>query len=212
MKDSCNICQIDLFILDKIKKRYLEGEEPEDIALTFGLNLAETKKHCLSCIKRPKSTQARYRDLIDQLEDDIADVRLAMTITNTSHEGDEEKTTIPALVQGYARLVSEYKDAIIKVEEMTKPEERVKDTIIQVINPFLRDMLRSITEEVNKLKAELRVKGVPPDLYNNLLEDLFRRTADKLKHSSATAVDNLNVYFGASGKSMTNQDDDKTIQ
>ena len=214
MKDNCKICQLDLFIVDRVKKRYLEGDDPEDIALNFGLSMEDTKAHCQSCVKKPKSTQARYRELIDQLEDDIAEVRLAMTTTTKSDDENEsdKSTTVPALVQGYARLVSEYKDAIIKVDEMTKPEDRVKDTIIQVINPFLREMLRNITEEVNKLKAEMRVNGIPSEVYNKLLEEFFKRTAEKLKLASSGAVDNLNGYFGATSTRQTVGDDEKTIQ
>jgi hypothetical protein len=208
MKDNCEICQLDLFVQDRLKKKYLEGDDPEDLAMMFGLEIDITKAHCQVCIKRPKSTQARYKEIIDRLEDDIEVVRASMS---TKGDDGENDNTVPALVQGYARLISEYKDSIVRLDEMTKPEDRVRDTIIQVINPFLREMLHSVTEEVSRLKGEMRVGGIPDDIAAKLLEEFYKRTADKLKRASTMAVDNLNTYFGADS-SKRSSDDEKNLQ
>jgi hypothetical protein len=194
MLESCRVCQLDLFVVSKIRSKYLEGADLEDISTLFDLSLDDIREHCHNCIKRPKSTQARYKDIIEKLEDDIELVRANMSVKG---DDGESENTIPALVQGYARLISEYKDSIVKLEALTKPEDQVKDTIIQVINPLIKDVLRNITEETSKLKGEMRVSGIQEDIILKLLEDFFKRIALKLKKSSDDSVSNLKVYFGA---------------
>lgn len=194
MQDSCPVCQLDLFVVNKIRSKYLEGADLEEISLLFDITLDEARDHCQLCIKKPKTTQARYKDIIEKLEVDIEVVRAAMIVKGEEGESDN---TVPALVQGYARLLSEYKDCIVKLEALTKPEDQVKDTILQVINPMVKSVLRDITEETSKLKGELRVAGVNEELTLKLLEDFFKRTAMKLKKSSDESVSNLKLYFGS---------------
>ncbi len=194
MIDSCSVCQLDLFVINKIRAKYLEGVDLEEISLLFDITLDEARDHCQLCIKKPKTTQARYRDIIEKLEVDVEVVRAAMVVKGEDGESDN---TIPALVQGYARLLSEYKDCIVKLEALTKPEDQVKDTILQVINPMVKSVLRDITEETSKLKGEMRVAGINEDIILKLLEEFFKRTAVKLKKSSDDSVSNLKVYFCA---------------
>ena len=203
MLNGCIVCQLDLSVIEQIRLGYLEGVDLEEMADTYDLSINEVRQHCHSCIKRPRSTQARYKDIIEKLEEDIEVVRASMHV-----EGDEGEpgNTVPALVQGYARLMSEYKDTIVKLEESTKPEDRVKETIIQVINPLLKDLLRNFTEEVNRLKGEMKVSGVNEEITAKLLEDFFRRTATKLKKTSDGAVVNLSIYFGADKPVVMNEE------
>lgn len=203
MVTNCIVCQLDLYVIEQIKVNYLEGVDIEELADTYDLSIQEIRNHCQGCIKRPKSTQARYKDIIDKLEADIELVRDSMHVEG---EDDEPGNTVPALVQGYARLMSEYKDTIIKLEESAKPEDKVKETIIQVINPLLKDLLRNFTEEVNRLKGEMKVSGVNEDISSRLLEDFFRRTATKLKKASDGAVLNLSIYFGADKPVVIDED------
>jgi hypothetical protein len=185
--EPCDICQLDMLLVDRIKHMYLNGQEPEDIGIILGIDYDSIRKHCQTCIKKPKSQHERYRDLIEQLEDDVGHARQAMI----------DRKDSPGLQQGYARLVSEYKEIIAKYEELTKPEDTVRDLVLRVMNPLIKDMLRSITEEANKLRNELQAAGTPPEVSSKLLEEFFKRSAERIKTNMNTAIVNMNSYFGA---------------
>lgn len=187
MQEECEICQLDVDLVDQIKQMYQSGHEPDDIGISLGIDFDSIRKHCKSCIKRPRSQQERYRELIEQLEEDLGHARTAMLKRDES----------PGLSQAYTAMVKEYRNALDKNEELTKPEDIVRDLIIQVVNPMLKETLKGLTEEVSKLRGELIAMGLPKDSVTRVLEEFFKNAAGRLKNTSGMAVNNMNSYFGA---------------
>jgi hypothetical protein len=198
-QESCEICELDITTVEQVKQLYQSGQEPEEIGITLGIDFESLQKHCHACIKRPRSQQERYRELIDQLEEDVGHARQAMI----------KRPDSPGLQQGYARIVTEYRDAISKNEDLIKPEDTVTDLIVRVINPLIRETLKGITEEIAKLRGELQAAGIAPDIAAKLLEEFFKRSAIRLKATTTGAVINMNSYFGAVDDPMKK---DRTIE
>jgi len=202
-QESCEICQLDITTVERVKQMFQLGQEPEEIGVTLGIDFESLQKHCQACIKRPRSQQERYRELIEQLEEDVGHARQAMIGRPDS----------PGLQQGYARIVTEYRDAIAKNEDLTKPEDTVTDLVVRVINPMIRETLKGLTEEIAKLRGELQAVGVAQDVATKLLEEFFKRSAVRLKTTSTGAVVNMNSYFGAVDDPMKkDRATEKTIQ
>lgn len=195
---SCEICAQGLDLSAKIELLYAEGIDLHEISSRFNLTHEALVSHCTTCIKPPRSRAERCKDLIDELDDARATAYEAMI---------GAKRPSPGLQQGYARLAQEYRDALKEFEGLVKPEDIVRDVLLRVVNPIVRDLMKVHTEEIDQLRIQLEKLDLPHDTITKILEESFRRTIIKLKQAVEPAVANLSSYFGVKG-----QDTVQTIQ
>lgn len=198
----CKICSNNKQIQRIVKKNYLLGAAFDDIAIEIGMDLADVEHHCNNCLKKPRNIKERYKELIDQLEEDLAHTRQVM----------QERPNAPGLQQGYARIVTEYREVLNKYEELKDPADQVRDLTLSILNPLIKDVLKDTTEEIHRIKTEMRnIDSIPTEVSTKITEELLKNIAERIKIAYLHSQKQLNNYFGVAPDSE-NIDTDTTIQ
>lgn len=198
----CQICKESREIQSIVKKEFLLGDKSfDDIAIEIEADTGDVEDHCTICLNKPVSINERYRELIRLLEKDMTWARKAMM----------KSPRTPALQQGYARLVTEYREVVNKSEALKNPEDEVKTIIVDILNPLIRNLLRNVTEELHRLKTEMRSEeSIPDTITNRVTSEALKSIANQLKSNYVVAERQLKQHFGVSIE-PNNTDEETTI-
>ncbi len=166
-----------------------DGRSGKEVAALLNLDYPDLVQHINKCMKPPKSQAERLLEMVNELED--AARQVLVHLTNKPTPGNQ---------QGYARLMSEYREAVREYAKLQKPEDVVSDILQRVINPMIKDVVRSTVEELDFLKTHLTQAGVPSKTIEYMMTESFNRSIDKLKKATEPALRNLSSYFGVKGQ------------
>lgn len=188
---------------DMIEDAYKTGLTPEQIGVKFGLDFDDVRYYCENFIVPPMSRFERLDAIIADLEDTCSQIK------NNIDSGNANAMEL----QAYQRLMSEYRIAVAEQDDLKEPEDVVDEVIDKVLNPFLVDLTRVSTEEMNKLQEELMKLNVEPRDAKAISMDVFRRLTNSIKHTLDSALQNLNNYYGVKRKKTKDPfGEDRTLQ
>lgn len=167
------------------------GKTATEIGLEFGIDYDVVGKVIQEEeVEQNRSHHARLREIVNDLEDQCTRTKVSLD------EGGDSAM----MLQSYQRLMAEYRVALADLMSLQKPQDIVDDIIEQVFNPFLIDLIRASTEEMNNLKAEMLKLNVPVRDANGISAEIFRRLTDRIQKLVPSAGESLHRYFGAKSK------------
>ena len=182
-----------------IEDAHKAGHTPEQIGVEFGLDYDDVRYYVENFIVPPRSHFERLRDIVDDLEDQCK---------QTKHNIDTGDSSA-MMLQSYQKLMSEYRIALAELMSLQRPQDVVTDVLEKSFNPFLIDLVRACTEEVNNLKEEMLKLDVAHRDATGISTEIFRRLTDRIQRLVPSAREGLDSYFGVKGDKGSNKQQSK---
>jgi hypothetical protein len=187
MASDCAVCDLGPAIVLRIHGLLTEGEDKSHVAMLFGVSVDQLSAHMDGCVKPPRSRAERCKEICDELESAVSLAFNAMTSNTRGLAG---------LQQGYARLVSEYREALEEYAELQKPEDMANEIMDRVMNPLIREIVKVAAEEMDIVKSQMIQYNISREISSKIIEESFKRQTVKLKAAAGPAVQSLSKYLG----------------
>jgi hypothetical protein len=193
----CRVCKKAKHELLRIRARYLSGENTEKIACDIGVKFNEANYHFTNCIKIAPSRFERISELVKQLSEDV----------KTAKEAYEEDTTQADMLNAYMGAVKTYKDTILALDKIVKPEEHVNAILAEVINPLIKNTIVSFMEKGARFSQDMvSSAGADPAKTEHLRKVFIREMSEQIKEISSTTTESLKEYFGVADEALKKLD------
>lgn len=198
MNKKCNICKLNEDIIASIETEYKCGTpqdvisvkyavEPNHLAYHFAFCMTDiTENELLEELNGHLSVNERYRKLIKEIA----------AVLQKSKNAVMDKPSSAYLQESYAKLAKVYSSVIKDSENVHNVEDTIDAIILNVINPFLEQILKLITQELDNLKTSLSKKGIPSIQTDDIIVDTFKNLGKNIQQITPNVLENLNNYFG----------------
>lgn len=171
---------------EMIEDAYKAGQSPEQIGIQFGLDYDDVRFYVENFIVPPRSHFERLQEIVDDLEDQCAKTKLGID------NGDGSAM----MLQSYQRLMAEYRIALAELMALQKPQDVVDEIIDKSFNPFLLNLVRACTEEMNNLQQEMLKLDVPLRDAKGISTEIFKRLSERIQGLLPEAKVSLDTHFG----------------
>jgi hypothetical protein len=171
---------------EMIEDAYKAGQTPEQIGIQFGLDYDDVRFYVENFIQPPRSHFERLQEIVDDLEDQCAKTKLAIDSGESS----------AMMLQSYQRLMAEYRIALAELMALQKPQDVVDELVDKSFNPFVVNLIRACTEEMNNLQQEMLKLDVPLRDAKGISTEIFKRLSDRVRALLPEAKESLDTHFG----------------
>lgn len=171
---------------EMIEEAHKAGQSPEQIGIHFALDYDDVRFYVENFIVPPRSHFERLQEIVDDLEDQCTKTKLEMDGGGAS----------AIMIQSYQRLMAEYRISLAELMALQKPQDVVDDIVDKSFNPFLIDLVRACTEEMNNLQQEMLKLDVPSRDAKGISTEIFKRLSDRIQAILPGAKESLDSHFG----------------
>jgi len=171
--------------LDMIRDAWRLGQSAEQVSESFDLPLEVIEDKFESLERQNMTHHDRLKMIVNDLEDQCLKTKRLLEFKQTA-----------LMLQSYQRMMSEYRIALAEMMSLERPQDVVDSIMENTFNPFVIDIVRTCTEETNRLKQEMLRLDIPLRDANGISVDIFTRLAERVKSLLPTAKHNLDTKLG----------------
>jgi len=193
---SCRLCKkLKLKTIRELNEKLLSGEQSlVELSTTYKVPLKYLNRHMTKCLGGgPKSGHATLQDLLAKVLKDLKDARNDYKYGG----GDEDGNVDKGVAFFYSSLLKEARELVLSINKLEPNEEIVARITIQVVTPFLNEMVRILLEEGNGLKTELQtLLGSSYDKKTDVaVKEAWKRIAIRFKLEAGKINPKLDELF-----------------
>lgn len=171
--------------MEMIRDAWRLGQSAEKVSNDFGLPLDVIEDKFESLERQNMTHHDRLQTIVNDLEDQCLKTKRLLEFKQTA-----------LMLQSYQRMMAEYRIALAEMMALEKPQDVVDSIMENTFNPFVIDLVRTCTEETNRLKQEMLRLDIPLRDANGISVDIFTRLAERVQSLLPVAKHNLDTKLG----------------